>query len=113
MNWEILYYNEKVQELINDWPVGIRAFYARVTERMILFGPNLGMPFTRSVGKGLFEVRAKGKEGIGRAFFCTISDQKIVILHAFIKKTQKTPKKELDIARRRMNDVKANWRGVT
>ena len=98
-----------MQELINDWPVGIRAFYARVTERMILFGPNLGMPFTRSVGKGLFEVRAKGKEGIGRAFFCTISDQKIVILHAFIKKTQKIPKKELDIARRRMNDVKANW----
>jgi phage-related protein len=109
MGWEILYYNEKVQELINDWPVGIRAFYARVTERMILFGPNLGMPFTRSMGKGLFEIRAKGKEGIGRAFFCTISDQKIVILHTFIKKTQKTPKKELDIARRRMNDVKANW----
>ncbi|HIP72154.1 MAG TPA: type II toxin-antitoxin system RelE/ParE family toxin [Anaerolineae bacterium] len=48
-------------------------------------------------------------KGTGRAFFCTISDQKIVILHTFIKKTQKTPKKELDIARRRMNDVKANW----
>lgn len=109
MDWEILYYNEDVQEAINDWPVGIRAFYARVTERMILFGPNLGMPFTRSMGQGLFEIRARGKEGIGRAFFCTIVDQRIVILHAFIKKSQKTPKKELDIARRRMNDVKTNW----
>ncbi|MCL4867520.1 MAG: type II toxin-antitoxin system RelE/ParE family toxin [Anaerolineae bacterium] len=109
MDWEILYYNEDVQEVLNDWPVGIRAFYARVTERMITFGPNLGMPFTRSIGKGLFEIRARGKEGIGRAFFCTIVDQRIVILHAFIKKSQKTPKKELDIAHQRMNDVKTNW----
>lgn len=109
MDWEILYYNEDVQEALNDWPVGIRAFYARVTERMITFGPNLGMPFTRSMGKGLFEIRARGKEGIGRAFFCTIVDQRIIILHAFVKKSQKTPKKELDIARRRMNDVKTNW----
>ncbi len=97
-----------MKELINDWPVGIRAFYARVTERMETFGPNLGMPFTRSMGKGLFEIRAKGKEGIGRAFFCTIVDWRIVILHAYIKKTQKTPQKELKIARRRMDDVK-NW----
>ncbi len=109
MDWEIFYYNESVQELISDWPIGIRAYYARVTERMIRFGPNLGMPFTRSMGNGLFEIRAKGKEGIGRAFFCTIVDQRIIILHAFVKKTQKTPKKELDVAKRRMKDVKANW----
>lgn len=97
MDWEILYYDEDVQETINDWPVGIRAFYARVTERMIIFGPNLGMPFTQSMGKGLFEIRARGKEGIGRAFFCTIVDQRIIILHAFIKKSQKTPKRELTL----------------
>ncbi len=76
---------------------------------MIVFGPNLGMPFTRAMGKGLFEIRAKGKEGIGRAFFCTIVDRRIVILHTFIKKSQKTPKKELEIARRRMADVLENW----
>ena len=109
MDWEIFYYNESVQELISDWPIGIRAYYVRVTERMIRFGPNLGMPFTRSMGNGLFEIRAKGKEGIGRAFFCTIVDQRIIILHAFVKKTQKTPKKELDVAKRRMKYVKANW----
>lgn len=109
MDWEILYYDEQVQELINDWPIGIRAFYARVTERMAVFGPNLGMPFTRSMGNGLFEIRAKGKEGIGRAFFCTVVEKRIVILHVYIKKTQKTPQKELKIARNRMIDVKENW----
>jgi phage-related protein len=74
-----------------------------------MFGPNLGMPFTRSMGKGLFEIRARGKEGIGRAFFCTIVYQRIVVLHAFTKKSQKTPQKELEIARRRMADVLENW----
>lgn len=59
MDWEIRYYNERVQRLINAWSVGIRAVYARITERILLFGPNLGMPFTRTLGKGLFEIRAK------------------------------------------------------
>jgi len=54
----------------------------------------------------LFEIRAKGKEGIGRAFFCMVVDRRIIILHAFIKKSQKTPVKELAIARKRLADVK-------
>ena len=45
---------------------------------------------------------AKGPEGIGRAFFCTTVGHEMVILHAFIKKTEKTPRKELDLARRRL-----------
>lgn len=109
MDWEILYYNEKVQTAIEAWPVGIRAYYARITERMLVFGPHLGEPFTRSMGGKLFEIRAKGKEGIGRAFFCTLAGQRIIILHEYIKKTQKTPKKELEIARRRMVEVLNNW----
>lgn len=108
MDWEIVYYSEDVQETINGWPVGIRAYYARIAERMQTTGPNLGMPFTRSMGQGLFEIRAKGKEGIGRAFFCTLIERKIVILHAYIKKSQKTPQKELAIARRRQADAQNN-----
>ncbi|MFQ5779854.1 MAG: type II toxin-antitoxin system RelE/ParE family toxin [Nitrospiria bacterium] len=105
MAWEITYYSEKVQDVVNKWPIGIRAFYAHTTERMIIFGPNLGMPFIRSLGEGLFEVRARGKEGIGRAFFCTVLGKKIVILHAFIKKTKKTPKREIKMARERLSEV--------
>jgi len=109
MGWEILYFNEDVQKAIDVWPVGIRAYYARIAERIRSFGPNLGMPFTRSMGQGLFEIRVKGKEGIGRAFFCTIVERKIVILHVYIKKSQKTPAKELSIARKRMADIQDNW----
>lgn len=106
MKWKIIYYSERVREAINQWPVGTRAFYARATEKMEQYGPNLGMPFTRSMGQGLFEIRARGKEGIGRAFFCTMVVNKIVILHAFIKKTNKTPGKEINIARQRLKEIK-------
>jgi phage-related protein len=69
-------------------------------------GPDLGPPLTDSMGAGLFEIRAKGQEGIGRAFFCTVVGKEIVVLHEFIKKTQKTPAKELEIARKRLKEVK-------
>ena len=106
MEWQITYYSEDVRKILESWPVGIRAFYARLTKRIKLYGPNLGMPFTRSINNRLFEIRAKGKEGIGRAFFCTVMGNKIMILHAFIKKTQKTPQKELKIARQRLKEVR-------
>ena len=105
MEWQITYYSESVYKNIDNWPVGIRAFYAKVTERIKVYGPNLGMPFTRPMGQGLFEIRAKGKEGIGRAFFCTAIGHKIIVLHTFIKKTQKTPQRELKIARKRIKEV--------
>jgi phage-related protein len=59
------------------------------------------------MGEGLFEIRAKGKEGIGRSLFCTLKGKEIVILHSFIKKTKKTPEKELKLARKRMKEIKS------
>jgi phage-related protein len=106
MPWEIQYYSEAVRRKIEAWPVGIRAMYARITERMEAFGPHLGMPLTCPMGEGLFELRAKGKEGIGRAFFCTAVGHIILILHAFIKKSQKTPRTDLELAQRRLREVR-------
>ncbi len=74
---------------------------------MLQFGPALGKPYTESLGEGLFEIRAKGKEGIGRSLFCTLKGKEIIILHSFIKKTKKTPIKELKLARKRMKEVKS------
>jgi len=66
----------------------------------------LGKPYTAPIGKGLFEIRARGKEGIGRSFYCGIKGMEIIILHSFIKKSQKTPRKEIELARARMKEVK-------
>ena len=108
MEWEIHYFHEDVQAAIVAFPAGIQARYIHLTQRMVIFGPYLGMPHTRAMGKGLFELRMKSKEGIGRVFFCTRSGQRIMMLHAFIKKSAKTPPKELEIARARLQEVKAN-----
>jgi len=73
---------------------------------METFGPDLGMPHTRAMGSGLFELRLKAAEGIARVFYCTLVGQRIVFLHQFVKKTDKTPPREIRIARQRMKDLK-------
>lgn len=104
--YEIEFFNRRVEKDITGWPKGILADFLRTVELMIVHGSNLGEPKTKAIENGLFEIRAKGKEGIGRAFYCTMKDRKIIILHGFIKKSQKTPQKELETARRRLRDVK-------
>ena len=105
--WQLSYYNAKVAKLVDGWPVGIRADFLHIASLMQAHGPNIGMPHTRAMGGCLFEVRAKGREGIGRALFCTVVEHRIVILHGFIKKTEQTPAHDLDIARARLKEVKA------
>lgn len=106
MNYSIHYYSAAVQKVILDLPITLQARYIGLTDRMIVRGANLGEPHTKAMGNGLFELRLMGAEGIARVFYCTLSGRKIVMLHGFIKKTQKTPTAELDIAIRRMKEVK-------
>ncbi len=105
MDWKVSFFNEKVSKITLTFPKGILANFLHIVEMIEQFGPSLGMPYTKAFGKGLFEIRAKGKEGIGRSFFCTVKGNKVVILHSFIKKTNKTPRKDLYIAQKRMKEV--------
>jgi len=105
MNFSIEYFHARVKGEIEAWPVGILADFARIAELLMEFGPNLRMPHSRAMGGSLFELRPRGREGIGRAFYCFVVGQRVVILHAFIKKKQDTPEQELRIARKRMKEV--------
>ena len=69
-----------------------------------LYGWPLGMPLIRKIERGLWEVRSNISAGIARVFF-TVMDKTMVILHGFVKKSQKTPQNELDTARRRLNNL--------
>ena len=63
-------------------------------------------PFrARALGEGLFELRPHGRSGIGRAFYCFMLARRIVVLHAFIKKSQQTPDRELKLARKRLKEL--------
>ena len=105
MAWSVTFYSDRVSAEILGLAPGFVARFIRYAERLELFGPDLGMPHTRAMGGGLFELRIKAAEGIARVFYCTVIDRRIVILHQFVKKTEKTPPKELEIARRRMKEV--------
>lgn len=106
MNWRIIYFSERVRSDVLALPPGIRADYLRLSELMEEHGADLRMPHSKAMGSGLFELRPKGPEGIGRVFYCTQVGQVIVVLHSFIKKTQKTPNNELEIAVHRLKEVK-------
>ncbi len=106
MDYTITYYSEAVQEEIIDLPDTLAARYIVLTRRMVALGPNLGEPHTKAFGESLFELRLKGAECIARFFFCTLIGKRIVMLHSFIKKSDRTPKRELDVAQTRLKEIK-------
>jgi phage-related protein len=105
MNWSVVFYSDRVESEIARMPPGLVARFIRYAERMEIYGPDLGMPHTKAMGNGLFELRLKAGEGIARVFYCTRIGRRIVVLHHFIKKTEKTPAKELSVARNRMKEI--------
>ena len=106
MEFKVVFLNEKVEKDTLNFPKGILANFIHIVEMVEEFGLSLGMPYISKVEKGLFEIRAKGVEGIGRSFFCTTKNKEIIILHSFIKKTNKIPLKEIKIARKRLKEYK-------
>jgi len=106
MTYTIAYYSDAVQADILALPETLQARYIGLTARMQVHGANLGEPHTKAMGEGLFELRLKAAEGIARVFYCTQRGQRIVMLHLFVKKTQKTPPHERRIAETRMKEIK-------
>jgi phage-related protein len=95
-----------VQAKILNLPDTLAARYIVLTRRMIVLGPNLGALHTKLLVRGLFELRLKGAEGSARVFFCALIGKRIIMLHSFIKKSDKTPPREREIAEARMKEVK-------
>ena len=106
MAWKIQYPYEDVEQFVLKLPAGLSAKYFHLTNLMSEFGANLGMPHTKPMSTGLFELRVKGKEGIARVFYCTKVGKRIIMLHGFVKKTSKTPSNDLRKAERRFKEVK-------
>ncbi|WP_106224695.1 type II toxin-antitoxin system RelE/ParE family toxin [Legionella pneumophila] len=105
MHWTVDFYNESVEEAILAMPPKIQARMIKLLELIETHGANLGPPHTEAMGNGLFEVRAKAQEGIGRSLYCYMKDKHIMVLHAFVKKSTKTSKQELNLALQRKREV--------
>ena len=106
MEYRIEYYSADVEAEILNLPDTLAARYIFLTRRMTVIGANLGAPHTDTFGDGVFELRLKGADGIARVLLCTLVGRRIMMLHSFVKKTQKTPPREIEIARKRMKEIK-------
>lgn len=105
MPFGIEYFHERVLFEIESWPVDVLADYARLVELLVEYGPSLRLPHSRAIGEGLFELRPRGRTGIGRSLYCFMTGKRVIVLHAFIKKTQQTPDHELKLARKRLKEL--------
>ena len=105
MAFEIEYFHERVLAEVESWPVDVLADYARLVDLLAEYGPSLRLPHSRAFGDGLFELRPRGRAGIGRAFYCFMVGKRIAVLHALIKKTQQTPDRDLKLARKHLKEL--------
>lgn len=105
--WTVETLNETVDAELAELPADMRARLVRISELIASVTlPNVKEPHVRHVRGQLWEIRLKGKSGIARALYITAKEQRVVILRAFIKKTEKTPTVEIDLAQQRAKELK-------
>ena len=105
--WNAFLHSLAADEL-NALPNDMRARFWRIVELVEKFGPmEVGLPHIRPLESKLWEMRMQGKDGIARAIYFMAAGRRVVVLHAFIKKTQKAPRAALLIAHRRKEEMES------
>lgn len=107
MPWTVETLNETVDAELNALPADMRARLARIAELIEAVGlPSVKEPHVRHIRGPLWEIRLKGKAGIARALYITAKEQRVIVLRAFAKKTEKTPAVEIELALQRAKELK-------
>lgn len=87
-------------------PADMQARFLHVSEMLEELGPqNVGMPHIRHLEGKLWEMRMRGRDGIARGVYVARTGKVLMVLHVFIKKTQKTPRKNIEIAYERLRSL--------
>ena len=106
MSWQVEILNEVVQAELAGLPVDIRARLARILDMMVEIGPQrMREPHVKPLRDKLWEMRMSGRDGIARAIYVLAHERRIVILHAFVKKTQRTPPAAIHLALERAKEI--------
>jgi phage-related protein len=106
MSWSVEFLDETVQAALEAMPADIRAAFQRIVELIGTQGlERVREPYVKHLQGPVWAMRLRGKDGIARAAYVTASGRRVVVVHVFGKKTQKTPRRELETALRRAKEV--------
>jgi phage-related protein len=106
MGWTVETLNATVNGELADLPEDMQARFVRIAELIEAVGlPNVREPHVKHVRDSIWEIRLKGRVGIARALYVTASGKRVVVVRVFVKKTQKTPNSEIEIAITRAKEL--------
>lgn len=106
MKWTVETLDKTVDKELEALPDDMQARFFRIVELIKDKGlQNVKEPYVKPIDGKLWEIRMKGKDGISRALYVTAKQRRVVVVRVFIKKTQKTPKSEIEIALKRAKEV--------
>ena len=105
--WRVEILNETVAAEIAALPADMQARFLRLADRIAAAGlQSLGEPHVKHLEDKLWELRLTGRDGIARALYVTAVGQRVVVVRAFVKKSQKTPRSEIELALRRAKEIR-------
>ena len=106
MRWAVGFLNEEIKAALDALPADIRASFQRIVELIQAHGlERIREPYLKHLDGPLWEMRLKGRSGIARAIYVTSAGMRIVVVHVFAKKTQKTPRQEIIQALKKAKEV--------
>jgi len=107
MNWTVETLGETVDEELGSLPLDMQARFSHVVNLIETFGlSHIGSPHVRHLEGTLWEIRLAGKSGISRALYVTVKKRRVVVVRVFVKKTQKTPRREIRLAFERAKEIR-------
>jgi len=106
VTWSFVYVNAEAKAELDMLPPEVRASFERIVELVRAFGlERVHEPYIKHIEGRIWEMRLRGTDGIARALYVTASERRVVILRVFTKKTRRTPRREIELARRRAEEV--------
>ena len=106
MTWRVEILNETVVRELDALPADMRARFVRICQLIATVGlERMGAPHVRHLTGPLWEIRLRGRDGIARVLYVVGKYRRVVVVRDFVKKTRRTPRREIEMALRRAGEV--------
>jgi phage-related protein len=106
MPWSFVFVDAQAKAELDAMPADMRAHFERLVRLVQALGlDRVREPHVRHLDAEIWEMRLRGRSGIARVLYTTATGQRVVILRVFVKKTQKTPRREIELARQRAQEI--------